>query len=144
MTYRSTLQEDDKFGAIIGSFLYRWTNACMANPEYEPESMLKAVLHALTFSEYTDTPFLVVLILPKWDDTPLNSKVGRSHVNMITLISIPAGHMRFIPAHERADEATAVLSPAKWPAEFVLNANSKGREAFMDNDRIHAILTPAI
>jgi hypothetical protein len=70
MAYCSAVQEDDKFGAIIDSFLYRWTNSCIANPEYEPEDMLKTVLHALASSEYMDTPFLVVLILPAWDDTP--------------------------------------------------------------------------
>jgi hypothetical protein len=33
--------------------------------------MLKAVLHALSSSEAQDTPFLVVLILPIWEDTHL-------------------------------------------------------------------------
>ena len=47
MTYCSAFQEDDTFGAIIDSFLYRWTNSCIANSEYEPEDMLKTVLHAL-------------------------------------------------------------------------------------------------
>jgi len=75
--------------------------------------MLKTALHALASSEYTDNPFLVVLILPKWDDTPWNSWAIRGHVNMTALINIPAGHMRFVPAHKQADEATAVLSPAK-------------------------------
>ena len=63
MTYCSAFQEDDKFGAIIDSFLYRWTNSCITDPEYEPGDMLNTVLRALASSEYTDTPFLVVLIL---------------------------------------------------------------------------------
>jgi hypothetical protein len=50
MTYCSAFQEDDKFGAIIDSFLYRWTNACIASQEYEPEDMLKTALHALASS----------------------------------------------------------------------------------------------
>jgi len=112
-TYCSAFQEDDKIGAIIDSFLCRWTNSCIANPEYEPEDMRKTVLHALASSEYTDTPLLVVLILPTWDDTPWNSTAIRGHVNITTLISIPAGHMRFIPAHKQADEETPALSPAK-------------------------------
>jgi hypothetical protein len=62
---------------------------------------------------------------------------------MTTLISMPAGHMRFVPAHKQADEATVVLSPARWPVEFVLIANPKGRAAFMNHDIIRAILTPA-
>jgi hypothetical protein len=75
--------------------------------------MLKTVLHALASSEYTDTPFLVVLILPAWEDTPWNSRAIRGHVNTTALINIPTGHMRFVPAHKQADEATYVLSPAK-------------------------------
>ena len=63
---------------------------------------------------------------------------------MTNLISIPAGHMRFVPGHKQADEATAIFSPAKWPVEFVLIGNPKGREAFMDHDRIHTILAPPI
>ena len=46
------------------SFRYRWTGSCIANLEYEPEDMLKAVLYALSSSEVQDCPFLVVLILP--------------------------------------------------------------------------------
>jgi hypothetical protein len=63
---------------------------------------------------------------------------------MSTPIRILAGHMRFIPAHRQANEATPVLSPAKWPVEFVLIANEKGRETFICHDRIHQILSPAI
>jgi hypothetical protein len=70
MTYCSTFPEDVNFGAILDSFLYRWTASCIANPEYEPEDMLKAVLQALTSSERIDAPFLVVMVLPTWDDSP--------------------------------------------------------------------------
>jgi hypothetical protein len=44
MTYCSDFPEDVNFGAILDSFLYRWTASCIAKPEYEPEDMLKAVL----------------------------------------------------------------------------------------------------
>jgi len=77
--------------------------------------MLKAILHALSSSESQDTPFLVVLILPVWKDAPWNSAAIRGHHNMSTLIRIPAGHTRFVPAQKQSDEATLVLSPAKWP-----------------------------
>ena len=63
---------------------------------------------------------------------------------MAILINIPAGHMRFVPAHKQTNEINAVLSPAKWPVEFVLIVNHKGRETCMDSDRIHNILAPAI
>ena len=55
---------------------------------------------------------------------------------MSTLIQIPAGHIGFVPAHKQSEEAPPVLSPAKWPVEFVLIANAKGRETFLCHDRI--------
>ncbi len=48
----------------MDAFSYRWTGSCIANPEYEPEDMLKAVLQALASSEAQDTPFLAVMIPP--------------------------------------------------------------------------------
>jgi len=111
MTYCSTFIEDVKFGAILDS-LYRWTASCIANPEYEPEDMLKVVLQALASSEYTDAPLLVVMVLPLWDDSPWTSKAIRGHTNMSTLIRIPAGHMRFVPAHKQADDAYMDLESA--------------------------------
>jgi len=106
--------------------------------------MLKAALHALSSSEVQDTPFLGVLILPVWDDTPWNSAAIRGRHIMSTLIRIPEGHMRFVPAHNRTDGANPILFPAKWPAELVLIANEKGRETFICHDRIQRILSPAI
>jgi len=55
---------------------------------------------------------------------------------MSTLIHIPAGHMRFVPAHKQSDGATSDLSPAKWPVEVALIANEKGRKTFLSRDRI--------
>jgi hypothetical protein len=113
ISYGSAFPEDEIFGAIPDSFLYRWTSSYIANLEDEPEDMLKADLHALSSFESQDTFFLVVLILPVLDDTPWNSATIRGHHNMSTLIRIPAGHMRFVPAHKQSDEATPILSPAK-------------------------------
>ena len=101
--------------------------------------MIIAVLHALSSSEAQDTPFLVVLILPIWEDTPWNSAAIRDHHNMSTLIRIPAEHMRFVPAHKQSDETNPVLSPAKWPVKLVLIANGKGRETFVCHNRIQQI-----
>jgi hypothetical protein len=42
----------------------------MANPEYEPKDMLKAVLDAFASSECKQTQFLMVMIFSVWDDTP--------------------------------------------------------------------------
>jgi len=104
ISYCYAFPEDEIFGGTTDSFRYRWTGSCIANPEYQPEYGLKAVLHALSSSEAQDTPFLVVLILPVWEDTQWNSAAIRDHHNMSTLIRISAGHMCFVPAHKQSDE----------------------------------------
>ena len=45
---------------------------------------------------------------------------------------------------KKSNEATSDLSPGKWPVEFVLVSNEAGRETFLNQDRIHTILAPAI
>ena len=70
ISYCSAFPEDEIFGATTDSFRCRWTGSCIASPEYEPEDMLKAILHALASSKVQDTPFLVVSILPILEDTP--------------------------------------------------------------------------
>ncbi len=114
ITYCSAYPEDSAFGALHDAFSYRLTISCTANPEYDPGDMRRAVMHALSSSEGTMTPFLVVLVLPVWEDTPPWTSAGiRSHRNLETLIQIPTGHMRFVPAHKQADSGTAELTPAK-------------------------------
>ena len=51
---------------------------------------------------------------------------------MTTLIRIPTGHMRFVPAHKQSDDFATNLSPTKWPVEFVLISNEAGRDAYLD------------
>ena len=64
ITYCSAFPEDEIFGAVINTFLFRWTCSSIANPQYELEDMLKAVLHTIASSECIEIPFMVVLIPP--------------------------------------------------------------------------------
>jgi hypothetical protein len=75
--------------------------------------MRKAILHALASSTDTTTPFLVVMVLPVWEDTSWYSDAIRNHNNMQTLIQIPIGYMRFVPAHKQTDSNISSLPPAK-------------------------------
>ena len=63
---------------------------------------------------------------------------------MSTLIRIPSGHMRFIPADKQMDDESMELRPAKWPVELIIIANDLGRAAYLDEDRVRNILSPAI
>ena len=63
---------------------------------------------------------------------------------MTTLIHIPKGRMRFVPAEKQTDEFSMELKPAKWPVELVLISNDMGREVYLDTERIRTILSPTI
>ena len=93
--------------------------------------MRKAILHALASSTDTTTPFLVVLVLPIWEDTPWYSATIRSHPNLETLIQIPTGHTPFVPAHKQTDGVTSSLPIAKWPVELILISNKEGMDQFV-------------
>ncbi len=52
--------------------------------------------------------------------------------------------MRFVQSHRQSDKVTSDLSPANWPVEFVIISNEAGHDAFLNQNRIHTILDPAI
>ena len=88
--------------------------------------MLKVVLYALSSSEVQDTPFLVVLRLPVWEDTPRNSAAIRGHHNMSTLIWMPAGHIRFVSAHKQSDKTNPILFPCEMAGQIGSYRKRKG------------------
>ena len=86
ITYCTAYPEDSAFGALHDAFSYRLTRSCIANPGYDLGDMRKAILHALASSTDTTTPFLGVLVLPVWEDTPWYSSAIRSYPILETLI----------------------------------------------------------
>ena len=120
-TYFSAFPEDSAFGAVHDCYSYRWTGSCVANPEYIAEDMRKAVRHALESATYAP-PFLCLLILPRWDDTPWRSADILSHENIEILASVPGLHMRFTPATDDPSHPLSPLPPARWPVDFALVA----------------------
>ena len=95
----SPFQEDARFGAVVNSFGYRWTGSCVANQEYTAADMRQAMEHAIRSSVSTENPFLCLLVLPAWDDSPWRSAGLLSHRPVRRLLQIPHGRFRFIPAH---------------------------------------------
>ena len=90
---------------------------------------MKAVLQTLASSEYTDATFLVVMVLPVWDDLPWTSKAIRGHNNMSTLTKFLVDTCVLCPLTKQTDDESVELKPANWPIVFVLKANAMGREA---------------
>ena len=91
--------------------------------------MRKTVQHALESSTY-DSPFLCLLVLPKWDDTPWRSADILAHANIEIFITLAPSQMRFAPADTSPEIATysSNLPPAKWPVDFVVVANKACRK----------------
>ena len=54
---------------------------------------------------------------------------------MTTLICIPTGQMRFVPARRQSDDVTAALSPVKWLVELVFISNEAGQERYLDQSQ---------
>ena len=138
--------EDANFGAHFNSFSYRLTGSCVANPEYEPQDMRKAVLHALASSTVSPSPLLVVFILPAWEDSPWRTQAILTHPNTTILAHIPANQFKLVPTHKQldADLDITLLKPATWPVDFVIIANEAGRQAYLDCDNLQHILVLGI
>jgi len=128
ITYCTAYPEDSSFEALHDAFSYRLTGSCTTNPEYDPGDMRKAILHALASFTYTTIPFLVLMALPAWEDTPWYSATIRSHVNLEKLIQIPAGHMRFVPAQKQTDGDTTSLPPEKMASRTGLHLKRGGQK----------------
>ena len=86
VNYCAAPQEDAVFGAQDQVYSYRWTGLCLAVPEYEPADTRRAVLHALACSTATESPLLVVMTLPAWEDAPWRTHSILSHPNVTTLV----------------------------------------------------------
>ncbi len=70
ITYLSAFLEYSVFGTLHNAHNYKWTRSCIANPESNPADMRIKVLHALAFSTNTTIPFLAIIVLLVWEDTP--------------------------------------------------------------------------
>ena len=146
ITYAPAFKDDTFFGAIHNAFDFRWTGSCLANPEYEPENMHRAVTHALACSDASEAPFLVAPFLPAWEDSPWQAESIRQHPHMETLLRLEKGRLNFVPHDKQLDTALLLceLSPAGWPVELVIIANEAGRETFLDGHRLQQVLAPAL
>jgi hypothetical protein len=144
--YCTTFPEDANFGAHYDSFSYRLAGSCIANPEYEPEDMRKAVLHAISSTTSSPCPLLVIFILPAWENSPWRTQSILSHPNTTILIHLQANQLKFVPTHKQLDAHLDIsrLRPADWPVDIVMVANKAGHQAYLNQDRLQHILIPGI
>ena len=114
--YCTSFQDNAIFGALFDAFIYRCTISCLANPEHEPADMRKTILHAIACATSSANAFLVVLILPAWEDSPWRTHAILQHPNLTTLAHLPANQLKFTPSHKQLykDLNLTTLKPANF------------------------------
>jgi hypothetical protein len=129
VSYCTTSHEDAVFGAQYDAYRYRWTCSCLAFPDFEPEDLRKAVLSALACSTTTNSPFLVVLILPAWEDSPWITHSILSHLSLTTLAHLNPNQLNLVPPHKQLDDiAIITLSRAtECPIDIIISQMLKER-----------------
>jgi hypothetical protein len=108
--------------------------------------MRKTILHALSCATSSTNPFLVVLILPAWEELPWRTHAILQHPNLTTLAHLPANQLKFIPSHKQLDKDLnlSTLRPANWPIDLSIIENEEGRQAYLHHDRLQNILIPGL
>jgi hypothetical protein len=142
----ATSQEDATFGAHDQAYSYRWTGSCLAIPEHEPAYIRKAALHAFACSTATESPLLVVMILPAWEDAPWRTHSILSDPNVTTLVQLKPNQLKFILVTEQLDTSLDMthLRATYHPIYVVVIANTEGRKAYLHPARLHHILIHGI
>jgi hypothetical protein len=146
VSYCAAHQEDATFGAQDQAYSYRWTGLCLAVPEHEPANTRKAVLHTLACSTATESPLLVVMMLPAWEDAPWRTHSILSHPNVTTLVQLKPNQLKLITANEQPETNLNItlLRAADHPIDVVVIATTEGRKAHLHLARLHYILISGI
>jgi len=146
VSYCAAPQEDATFCTQDQAYSYRWTDSCLAVPEHEPTNTRKAVLHALACSTATESPLLVVKILPSWEDAPRRTHSILSHPNVTTLVQLKPKQLKFSPVSEQLETNLdrTFLRAADHPIDVVVIPNTEGRKAHVHLARLQHILIPGI
>jgi len=131
--YWSCHQRDQLFGAHHNAYTHQWTGFSVANPEYEPKDMDKAVAWAVHSARHTPIPTVTLFILPAWMDESNTAYLKwqrKFPQNCRVVLRVPKRSFRFV----RPDHAVAVYDPAepghiKWDVTFLAVFNSAGKTA---------------
>jgi ribonuclease HI len=134
--YWSCHQRDQLFGAHHNAYTHQWTGFSVANPEYEPKDMDKAVAWAVHSARHTPIPTVTLFILPAWMDESNTAYLKwqrKFPQNCRVVLRVPKRSFRFV----RPDHAVAVYDPAepghiKWDVTILAVFNSAGKTAYME------------
>jgi hypothetical protein len=93
-----------------------------------------------------ESPFLIVLLLPKWKASPWRTHSILSHPNTGTLVRMNPNQLKFVPANKLLynNLNTLLLRAANRSIDIVIVANIEGRKNYMHPDLSQHILIPGI
>ena len=128
--YWSCHERDQLFGAHHDAYSCHWTGYSVANPEYEPKDMDKAVAWAVHSARTATTPTLTVFILPAWTESSSTAYLRWARKfpsNCEVLLRIPKSSFRFLPPHAfgTTQHAHDTGNP-KWDVNVLLVYNDAG------------------
>ena len=128
--YWSCHERDQLFGAHHDAYSCHWTGYSVANPEYEPKDMDKAVAWAVHSARTATTPTLTVFILPAWTESSSTAYLRWARKfpsNCEVLLRIPKSSFRFLPprAFGTTQHAHDTGNP-KWDVNVLLVYNDAG------------------
>ena len=128
--YWSCHERDQLFGAHHDAYSCHWTGYSVANPEYEPKDMEKAVAWAVHSARTATTPTLTVFILPAWTESSSTAYLRWARKfpsNCEVLLRIPKSSFKFLPprAFGTTQHAHDTGNP-KWDVNVLLVYNDAG------------------
>ena len=132
-SYFSKYDRDRIFGSRHNCFRHKLVGAIELNPEYEPEDMDKAVRWALASADQEYTPFLAIMVPPKWNGTAYQQYQGSK--NYHHLVTIPRDQFKFKSA-THWQEIQEYRGHPKWDVNLVIIANSAGMQRYYNHNRI--------
>jgi len=133
--YWSCHERDRLFGAHHDAYSHQWTGLSVANPEYEPKDMEKAVAWAVHSARHNPAPTVTLFILPAWMDESNTAYLRwqrKSPTDCQVVLRIPKRSFRFLPP----DHAVAVQDPQapghlRWDVTIMAVFNEAGKAKYL-------------
>ena len=141
--YYSLHPADAYFNAIHDAYSHPWTGLSECNPEYESESMIKALRWAIGSAHlYPSLPTLTLLILPDWISSGVAFQQWLAHPLVQDTITLSRRYFQFQTPHYWSSNQQFAGHP-KWNILFVVVANSCGLDTFYTPGLLQHHLTQA-
>ena len=128
--YHSLFEEDKNFGAVGNAYAeenwdYEEEMTAHANPEYEPEALLKCIETSRRCAG-RNTSTRIVMTVPVWESQKYWQLIENS-TEIDIICKIPKDCFGFIPESTLRGHATTPGS-TRWPVAIIMVSNEKGKQ----------------